>query len=172
MKTKFAFILSFLTIALAMPMRGQNAQDNKTKTDMKKNDMSDMKKNDMSDMTAKPTFEATTAGLHLKVWIMAKGEGMNDNDMSADKATSEGMMAGTHHIMVEVKDASGKEVADANAKVMVKSPTNKSSSVDLKTMIDQYGGNLTLDEKGEYELTVSLEVKGVANTTPFKYTVQ
>lgn len=162
MKTKFAFILSFLTIALVMPMHGQNAQDTKTKTDMNKHDMS----------LAKPTFEATTAGLHLKVWIMAtKGEGMKENDMSTEKATTEGMMAGTHHIMVEVKDSTGKKVDDVNAKLLVKSPTEKSSSVDLKTMMDQFGGNLTLDEKGEYELTLKLNVKGMENSTPFKYTV-
>lgn len=165
MKTKFAFVVSFLAIVMVMPMSGQDMS--------KKSNMKDMKMNASSDMTAKPTFEATTAGLHLKVWIMAKGEGMKDNDMSADKASSEGMMAGSHHIMVAVTDvASGKEVTDATAKVLVASPTGKSSSVDLKTMMNQFGGNLTLDEKGEYELTVSLEVNGVANTTPFKYTVQ
>jgi hypothetical protein len=138
-------------MAVVMPIFGQ---DNKAKTDMKKNDM--------SDMAAKPTFEATTGGLHLKVWVMAKGEGMKDNDM----------MAGTHHIMVAVTDAeSGKEVTDANVKILSLSPTNKSASVDLKTMMNQFGGNLSLDEKGEYELTVSVDVNGVANSTPFKYTV-
>jgi hypothetical protein len=38
-------------------------------------------------------------------------------------------------------------------------------------MMGQYGGNLNLDEKGDYELNISIDVNGTSNLTPFKYTV-
>jgi hypothetical protein len=44
MKTKYALLSTVLTIALTLPMFGQDTHDDKTKTDMKKHDMSIMGK--------------------------------------------------------------------------------------------------------------------------------
>jgi hypothetical protein len=182
-------------------MFGHHTNDDKTK--------SDMKKHDMSSMMGKPTVE----GLHMKVWPMTQkhhkkmmkgkmgqmmmdkdmkemkhdGMGMKDTSMAMNedmngmkhdgmgmnKAMMDSMMAGTHHIMLEVTDASlGKEIANASAKVLIASPSKKNSSVDLKPMMSHFGGGLTLDEKGEYQFTISVNVDGVSKTTQFQYPVK
>ena len=82
-------------------------------------------------------------------------------------------MAGTHCIILNITDASGgKEIANASAKVTIVSPSKKSSSVDLMPMMNHFGDGLTLDEKGEYLLTVSVNVGGVSKTTQFQYAVK
>ena len=82
-------------------------------------------------------------------------------------------MAGTHHLMLEALEvSSGKEIANASAKVDIVSPSKKNSTVDLKTMMKHFGSGITLDEKGEYQLTVSVNAGGVSKTTQFKYTVK
>ncbi len=217
MKIKYALLSTALTIALTLPMFGQSTHDHQAKTDMKKHDM--------SGMMGKPTFEATSEGLHMKVWLMTqaehkkmmkgkkgmmmmhdekegamehkemtkdgmekdkgmmgmKHEGMDKDmkemkhdGMGMDNATREAMMAGTHHIMLDVTDAtSGKEVANASAKILILSPSKKNSSVELKsTMMNHFGSGITLDQKGEYQLTASVNVGGVSKTTQFKYTVK
>lgn len=99
---------------------------------------------------------------------------MKGKGMGMDNATKEAMMAGTHHMMVEVKNTkSGKETNAISAKVEIVSPTNKNSSVDLKMpMTDHFGSGLTLDEKGEYQLTVSVLVGNVSKQIKLKYTVK
>ena len=178
MKSKYAFLPAVLTIALTLPLFGLHSNDDMTKTDMKKHTM--------ASMMGKPTVEATVEGLHMKVWLMTQkhhkmmmkemkhdGMGMKDTGMEMDKATKEAMMAGTHHIMLHVKDTtSGKEIADANVKVLILSPSKKNSSVELKPMMNHFGDGLALKEKGEYQFTVIVKVDGVPKSTQFKYTVK
>lgn len=99
---------------------------------------------------------------------------MKDKGMGMDNATKETMMAGTHHMMVEVKNTvKGKETNAVSAKVEIVSPTNKNSSVDLKTsMMNHFWSGITLDEKGEYQLTVSVLVGNVSKQIKLKYTVR
>ena len=207
MKANYALLSMVLTIALTLPVFGQDTRDNTPK--------SEMKQHDMSSMMGKPTIDATVEGLHMKVWLMTqeqhkemmKGKmdqrmmpggkdgaigrmemkGMNDTSMGMGKdmkgmkhvgmgmntAMKDSMMAGTHHIMLEVTDAAiGKNIADASAKVLLVSPSRKNSSVDLKRMMSHFGSALTLDEKGEYQVTVSVNVGGVSKTTRFQYAVK
>jgi hypothetical protein len=159
-----------------------------------------MKHHRMSSMMGKPIADVTVEGLHMKVWLMTQkhhkkmmekmkhdGMGMKDTSMTMnkdkkgmehdgmkmDKATMEAMMAGSHCIMLNVTNAAdGKEIANASANVLIVSPSKKSSSVDLKPMMSHFGDGLTLDEKGEYQLTVSVNVGGVSKTTQFQYTVK
>jgi hypothetical protein len=99
--------------------------------------------------------------------------GVKHEDKGMQKAMRDSMMAGTHHIVLDViDDASGKEVAEASAKVLVMSPSMKSSSVDLKRMMGHFGGALTLDERGQYRLAVSVTVDGVSRTNEFSYSVK
>jgi len=143
MKSKLAIIGTVLTFALALPIFGQ----------------------------VTPTFEATTAGIHLKVWITITAEQINENDMSSAKATKNASQSKTYHIMVELKNAgSVKDVTEATATLMLVSPTSKNTSVELKPMMKQFGSDFTLDEKGEYELTVNVNAGGVTSSTPFKFT--
>jgi len=111
----------------------------------------------------------------MKDMGMKKDSGsMMGKGMEMDKATKDAMMAGTHHMMVEVKNTViGKETNAISAKVDIVSPTNKNSSVDLKMpMTDHFGSGLTLDEKGEYQLTVIVTVGDIAKTIKLKYTVK
>ncbi len=123
-------------------------------------------------MIAKPIFETTNAGLQMKVWVSPIKEKWDDV-MSQDVATTEELKDGTHHIMVELKDPeSNKNVSGANVKLLILSPSNEKSTTDLKTMMDQYGGNLNLPEQGEYQINISVENNGVSSLTPFKYVVK
>lgn len=100
---------------------------------------------------------------------------MKNKGMMMDKEVKDAMMAGTHHIMIEVTSTlSGKEAESAtSAKVEIVSPTNKNSSVDLKMPVtNHFGGGLTMDEKGEYKLKVSVGIGGVSKTMQLKYTVK
>jgi len=184
MKTNYAFLSTVLAIALTLPMFGQGTNDDKTKTDMKKHDM--------SKMMGKPTVDATVEGLHMKVWLMTQKhhkkmmkenmghmmmdkdmKGMKHDGMKMDKATKEAMMAGTHHIMLHVTDAtSGKEIANATANVLIVSPSMKHSTVDLKPMMNHFGCGLTLDEKGKYTITASITINGISKSKEFQYTVK
>jgi hypothetical protein len=192
MKTRYIFLSTALTVVLTLPMLGHSTHGDTTKTDMKHHHM--------SKMMGKPTVDATVEGLHMKVWLMTqkhhkkmmkemKHDGMRMKDtsmamnedmkkmkhdgMEMDKATKEAMMAGTHCIILNITDASGgKEIANASAKVTIVSPSKKSSSVDLMPMMNHFGDGLTLDEKGEYQFTVSVNVDGVSKTKDFEYTVK
>lgn len=112
----------------------------------------------------------------MKDTSMAAGKEMqvtNHASMGMNKAIMDSMMAGTHHVGLEVTDAaSGKGIADARAKVLIISPSRKPSSVELKPMMSHFGGALTLDEKGEYLFTADVNVGGVSRTTRFQYAVK
>jgi hypothetical protein len=100
-------------------------------------------------------------------------KGMKHDGMGMNKAMMDSMMAGTHHIMLEVTDASlGKEIADASAKVLIVSPSKYNATVDLKPMRGHFGGALTLSEKGKYQIAVSVNVNGVSKTKEFEYSMK
>jgi hypothetical protein len=228
MKIKYTLLTAVLTIALTLPLLGQGARNDTTKTNLNQPDP--------TSIMGKPTADATVGGLHMKVWLMTQvqhkeimnekmgqmpmpaakeggmakvdSRGLNDTSLamgkdtkdvhhdslevkaattrmgndtvdaiqgsrSMTKATTDSMMAGTHHIVLDVTEiASGKEVAGASARVLIESPTKKSSSVDLKSMMSHFDSALTLDEKGEYRFTVNVNFGGVTKTTQFQYAVK
>ena len=123
----------------------------------------------VSGQTAKPTFESTTAGLQMKVWVMITGGAMKTNDMNSAKPSTEATKGSTYHIMVELRKTDGKVLTDASVSLMTVSPAGKNASVELKPMMDQYGSDLILDEKGEYEFTILLKAGGADSSTPFKF---
>ena len=173
MITKFTFFSAVLAIAMIPPISGQYTQDSQIKPDMKQHDV--------SNMMGKPTVDATVEGLHMKIWLTTQEQGkamlkvkpdqmkgMNDSSMAMDSK-----MIGTHHIVLGVTgDSLGKETANASAKVLIVSPSKKSSTVDLKPAKGFFGGDLTLDEKGEYEITVSVNVDGSSKSKEFQYAVK
>jgi hypothetical protein len=165
MKNKLAILGGVLSFALAIPMNGRVVADNIANADFRQN---------ITSVTeVPPTFEATTAGVHLKVWVLAKQGEIKDNDMSSAKATKTEPSVGSYQIMVELKNAeNGKDMPEATASIMTISPTNKNATVELKPIKNQLGCNLTLDEKGEYQFTFNINSAGVTKTTTFKYTVQ
>ncbi len=86
MKTKIAFLSIVLTIVFSLPMFGQQTEAGKSKTGMKHHEM-------MS-MMGKTTFEATSQGVHFKIWLttqeenkkmMAERNESMDKDMKMDK---------------------------------------------------------------------------------------
>lgn len=132
---------------------------------------SGMMQGEPPDAMAKPVFEATNGVQHMKVWITPFMKGMTSEDMNKN-LSDDTAKKGTHHVMVEITDAvGGQEVTDATVRVLAVSPSGKNSAIDLQKMMGQYGGNLNLDEKGDYELNISIDVNGTSNLTPFKYTV-
>ena len=171
MKSRKVILSTMLIIALTLPLPAQQDVRGTTKAEMKKHDM--------SGKLGKPTLDATVKGLHLKAWVMTQSrhtkmmKGMNHGDMGMDKAAMDAMMTGTHHIMLDVTDsASGKEIADASAKVLIVSPSKKNSAFDLKPMMNDFGAGLTLKEKGEYRFTVVVRVAGAPKSKEFRYRVK
>lgn len=98
MNTKNILLSTVLTITLTLPMLGQDTHSDKTKTDMKKHDM--------SKMMGKPTADATVEGLHMKVWIMTHKQ---HNKMMKGKMAHMMMdeeMKGMKHDGMEMTDSS------------------------------------------------------------------
>lgn len=196
MKNKIIFFAFILVMALALPVFAQYTPDTIPKPVIKQQEK--------ENMMGKPTFQATSGDLIFSIWITKQEDhkkmmmemkengsgmdmkGMKDmsmkkdsgsmmgKGMEMDNATKEAMMAGTHHMMVEVKNSiNGKETNAISAKVEIVSPSNKNSSVDLKMPVtDHFGSGITLDEMGEYQLTVSVTVGDVAKTMKLKYTAR
>ncbi len=189
MNIRFAFLSTALTIALTLPVLAADTHVDTTKAGMKKHDM--------SNIMGKPTADAKVGGLHIKVWLMSQqkhsemmehgpgmmmkhgekegdmsGMGMKDSSMAMDKASKDAMMAGTHHIGLEVTDAAkGTAITGISVNLVIESPSKKESSVDLKPMMSHFGSGLTLDEKGEYKFKVNVNVGGITRTTRFHYAV-
>ncbi len=100
-------------------------------------------------------------------------KGMKHGGMGMNKAKMDSIMAGTHCIMLDVTDAASKEeLSEAEAKVMIVTPSKKHSSVDLNPMMSHFGSGLTLEEKGKYQFTVNVIVGGITKTIPFSYVVK
>jgi len=101
-------------------------------------------------------------------------EGVKVDSKKLERSTKESVLTGTHHIMLDVVEAeSGNEIDDASARIDIVSPSDTHSSVDLTTMsMNHFGGGLTLDEEGEYDFTLSVNVNGVSTTTQFQHTVK
>ena len=105
---------------------------------------------------------------------------MVSNRTSAASASDEGskslvdsMMAGTHHIMVVVKDMPGEhELPNAGATVVLVSPSEKSSTVDLAPLRGRLGAGISLRERGGYHMTLSVFDNGVTITKEFTYLVR
>ena len=80
---------------------------------------------------------------------------MQHDAKDIDEVTMKSMLAGTHHIMAVVEDEASKtERESAEIEVQIVSPTEKNSTATLTHMMKHYGGGLTLDEQGEYRITV------------------
>ncbi|MBL0173945.1 MAG: hypothetical protein IPP94_01560 [Ignavibacteria bacterium] len=89
------------------------------------------------------------------------------------KSLVDSMMAGTHHIMVVVKDMPGaQELPNAGATVVVISPSEKSSTVDLAPLPGRLGAGISLNERGHYHMTLSVFDNGVTITKEFTYLVR
>lgn len=175
MKAKYALLTTVLTVTLSLPSFGQQNNSDKTKTDMKKLTL--------SGVMGKPTVDATVEGLRMKVWLKTQkqykkmmkgkmGRMMMGND-GMDKATMDAMMTGTHHVTVVVTDsASGKEISDAGAKILIVFPSKKNSSIDLEPMMNDFGSALSLKEKGDYQFTIVVKVQAAPTSMKFQYRVK
>jgi hypothetical protein len=200
MKTRYIFFSAVLTVALTLPLFGQHKHDDMTKTDMKKHDLSSIMGKPKVDATVeglhmkvwlitqrqhkqmmkgkmdKYMKEMKHDGMGMKDTSMAMNKdmkGMKHNNMRMDNATKEAMMVGTHCIILDVTDAtSGKEIDNANAKVVIVSPSKMNSSFDLKPMMSHFGVGLTLSEKGKYNITLSVNVNGVSKSKELQYVVK
>ncbi len=108
-------------------------------------------------------------------WVKEKDmKGVKVDSKKSERSTKESVFTGTHHIMLDVTDAeSGNEIDGASASIDIVSPSDKNSSVDLTAMMmSHFGGGLTLDEEGEYDFTLSVNISGVSTATQFQHTVK
>lgn len=193
MKTKYALLsTTFLVVVFTLTMFGQTTHKVKTKTILRKNDI--------SSVMGKPTYESTVDSIKTKVWVlthaqhkkMMKGKmglmmrremeslhkhpvmgQMSDSSMGMDMASRKSMMEGTHFILLDATNTvTGREIANTSAKVQIVAPSKESFSVDLKAMMSHYASALTLNEKGEYLFTINLNIGASYKTTQFKYMVK
>ncbi len=192
MKTKDALLSTVLVFVLALTVLGQTPQKAKTKAVIKENEF--------TRVMGKPTYESKVDSLNTEVWVMTQAqhkkmmngkmglmmrremEGlrkhpmmgrMSDSSMGMDMATRKAMMEGTHFIMLSATNTvTGKEIADASAKVQIVNPSGESFSVNLKAMMSHFAGALTLKEKGKYLFTINLNIGTGYKTMQFKYRVR
>lgn len=160
---KIYLMLIALIFISFMPATGQNEKDT---AGMGGQRMSS------GDLVAKPSFEGAAGKYHIKVFIMSEIKGMGSSEME-DVANRDKPGNPDYHVMVEVTEAeTGKTVSGAAVKVIAVTPTEKSLEVDLQPMLDQYGGDLKLDEKGEYQFSVSVDADGEAASSLFKHIIK
>lgn len=134
---------------------------------------------------SKPTFEKKMEGLDLKIWIVdqnerdhaardtsSRGMAMSRNQVATNMPRMEELTGGTHQIILQARESEkGKEIEDA-PKIIIVSPSKGAEAVELKAIRKNYGGILTLNEKGEYEFTVTVNVNGAPEVIPFKYIIE
>jgi hypothetical protein len=164
---------------LTLTSFGQTTKEMKTKTIIQQKDI--------SSVLGKPVFESIVDSLNTKVWILTQNQykeimktkmgetmtTMKDDSLTMDRATKKTMMEGTHYFIFDVTNIkTGKEVADTSAKVEIVSPSKIISSVNLKPMINHFGGGVSLDEKGDYLFTINLNVGAGYKTSQFKYEIK
>lgn len=119
------------------------------------------------DVIAKPAFDGNSGNFNLTVWVMEALNEKRGRDVSEDSKT------GSHNIIVEVNDAEkSKEIPGATVKVMIVSPSGKKSATELESMMNNYRGNISLDEKGEYQLNINVEAEGFSTLCPVVYNVK
>ncbi|HQT91036.1 MAG TPA: hypothetical protein PL001_03310 [Candidatus Kryptobacter bacterium] len=192
MKTKYVLVTAVLAFVFTLTVLGQTTHKTKTKPVIKKNNI--------SRVMGKPTYESTVDSLNMEVWVMTQAQhkrmmngkmglmmrremeslhkhpmmgGMSDSSMGMDFASRKAMMEGTHFIMLDVTNTStGKEIADASAKVQIVDPSKNAVSVNLKTMMSHFASGLTLKQRGQYLLTVNLNIGAGYKTMQFKYVVR
>jgi hypothetical protein len=166
MKTKSVFTGVLLFMLMAIPLSGQ--QDAKTA------------------VISRPTFETTVNNVELKVWIVTErrelvdtsstGMGSNVDLERGQVLTDPGIMdllpMGTHYITINARDTEDDEEIEEAPRVLIVSPSAKTTAVQLRFLRRNYVGSLILDEKGEYEFTFTITANGVSEDIPFKYTVR
>lgn len=192
MKTKYALLTAALAFVFALTVFGQTTHKAKTKAVVNEYDI--------SRVMGKPTYESKVDSLDTKIWVMTQAQHkrmmkgkmglmmrremeslrrqpmmgrMSDSSMGMDMASRKAMMEGNHFIILDVRNAStGREIADASAKVQIVAPSKESFSVDLKAMMSHFASGLTLKEKGKYLFTINLNIGAGYKTMQFKYVVR
>jgi hypothetical protein len=166
MKTKSAFIGVVLLMIWASPLSGQ--QDAKTA------------------VISRPTFDATVNNVDVKVWIVTERKDLIDTSQAGmgsnvdlergqvltDPGLIETLPMGTHYITIDARDNEDDEEIEEAPKVLIVSPSKKTTAVQLRYLRNNYVGSLILDEKGEHEFTLTISANGVSEDIPFKYTVK
>jgi hypothetical protein len=181
MKTKFALIAATLMIFI-IPLSARVPKDY------------NLDDKAQTAMLGEPTFTKTSDGLNFKVWIIPQKDSVKlaertmdeiessdvlNKDTSVTKRMGIGSMGGadaleaTHHIMLEISDAvDNKKLENAQPELVVVTPSHQSTTVELESMMDHFGGNLSLKEKGQYELSTIVTVDGTAKTVKFPFVLK
>lgn len=185
MQFRRTLISATLAFALSTTALAQHDHDGMKMGDMK---MGDMKPHNMSAMMGTPAFDKSVDGLHIQVWIITQeahkkimNEQMKDmmhgkeegEDMhSMDHKSMDAMMSGTHHIMVSLTDEKMKMPADsAKVEVRIDAPSKTSSTTALSQMKGHFGGGISLNEKGEYLVGLTIALGGKLIDQEFTYKV-
>lgn len=102
------------------------------------------------------------------------GEGMKRDMKDAEhNKMMETMMAGTHHVMVTLTDEkSNRSMDKEKVTIEIFSPSGKSGNVELASMMNHFGGGLTLGEKGTYSLNILIEDAQKTRTITVPYEVK
>jgi hypothetical protein len=137
---------------------------------------------------SEPTFEKKTDNVDLQVWIIPENKKLSDTsstsgmgsrvDLESNQVITEmpdlveSLPQGTHYITLRAKESGDGKVVEESPKVLITGPSKEAVSIQLKGRKNNYAGSLILKEKGEYNFTISVNVSGIPETFPFKYTVK
>jgi hypothetical protein len=199
MNTQYVPLLTALSVALMTPVFAQDSPDENINDDVKARDISVLMAQPTIDVTVEGIHMKLwilTPAEH-KVIMSGKPSGMKMRDakdtpaggvnspgmrmsrdvagmpregLSMNKPMMDSTVTATHHVMLEVTDAgNGMPIPNADATLSGVSPSKKNFSIDLRSMTDHFGGDLALDERGEYRLTVGLSAGGVTKTKEFSF---
>lgn len=102
------------------------------------------------------------------------GKGMKHDMKGADhKNMMEAMMSGTHHVMVTITDEkTGKAPEKSDVTLILTTASKKTSTVELKEMMNHFGSGVSLEEKGTYTFTIEVKVGSKHNEMSFSYEVK
>lgn len=101
-----------------------------------------------------------------------KGMMHDSKDEKHDKIM-QAMMAGTHHVMVQLLDEENrKEIGEGEVRLQFVSPSEQISTTTLTGMMQHFCGGLSLDENGTYKFLMLIEVDGKTYSAKFDYEVK
>lgn len=199
MNTRYVMLLTALSLAPMSPVFGQDSPDESINDDVKARDISVMMAKPTVDVTVEgihmklwiltpaeykvimsgkaagttrgDTKEKSLRGVNSPEMRMSTDvAGMPRESMSMNRPIMDSTVTATHRVMLEVTDTgNGMPIPTAGATLSGVSPSKKNFSIDLRSMTDHFGGDLALDERGEYQLTVGVSAGGVTKTKEFSY---
>jgi hypothetical protein len=118
--------------------------------------------------SGKLIHEANIDGYHLSFHLIDKPAPMND--MQGMKHNMKEMS--THHLMLYIQDADGKNIDSAQVGYLIASPDGAEQKVMAMGMTGAYGADINLSKSGEYTIKCKAVTGEKKLFDEFKYKIE